>query len=161
MAAILNPMPMQFGSLSRDARKPPIMDSTNPGTSAPQSQQFISPAASQGTTVTHVPGGRVESNGQTQQKDLHPGQHGIIVTHVEGVAVTENGEIQWKSGRGHISQAVGVVKTHSGLAENVNAASQSVRAKPMMVYAQALPLIKNFIADGHRPGGLPRNIQVK
>lgn len=166
MPTILKSLPILDST--REIEKPsviplplPGIDVNNPGNTSPHNQQFA--AARQqdpGVKVTRTPGGIATSDGQIQTKNTAVGRNGILVTRTKGSIKDENGEVQVPAGKKRIDQSIKVVRTHVGLATNVNAGSQGFAA-PVIEHAEKLPILGETEDRNSRPGGLPKNVMIR
>ena len=158
MDLFLNGEPLvlpEFG-MPIDQAPPHYADVTSPGDSLPQRQQFAPPSIDQTrSVVTMATGIPISSNGQTQRRDLRPGQQGITVTTGNGLPLESSGQFQLRDLR-PVERAV----AGPPLAADVRPDSQN-HMKVVRQFAKALPVAVTVDAGLGKPGGLPRPVSIK
>lgn len=141
----------------------PPHDETNPGSFKPQDQSLHAlPSVDQTKTVSRLPGGRVESDGQFQFENKHPKDMGV--TNVQGskqMLGQYDGQFHSKNLK-PLDQGVTSSHVNSPPTHDVHVADQNLHVAPLSKTAALPPLAVEVKPGAGRPGsGVPSTVHIK
>ncbi len=128
-----------------------VLDHTNPGSSSPASLRTPRMSVDQTRTVSIASASAVNSDGDSQQKNLNAGQQGVTVTAGSSSGQSFSGDRQHTWALANIDQGT-QIETGAGLAKDVFPGNQNV-STPILHFAKPLPTAVN------RDGGASNKIK--